>query len=396
MTIDKMTFLDVLNQAQDKDFLAEVAKFTLDRLMDYEVTAQTGASYYARDEDRKNYRNGYRERAFDTRLGTLNLEIPKLREGSYFPTFLESRKRSEKALISVIQEAYVQGISTRKMDDLVKAFGMEGISKSQVSSLCQDIDIKVKAFQDRHLEGEWHYVWLDALYIKVRQRDRVISKACIVAIGVNEVGQRRILGFALKENESETFWTEFLESLKKRGLKGVQLVISDAHTGLQAAITKTLCAQWQRCWVHFMRNILPHIPKAHMGQVMGFLRLIVKEEEAQEIRNRYRRVMDSLKLKYPKVYDKMIEAEEDVLAYRHFPKVHHRKIYSNNPLERLNREIRRRTNVVGIFPNDASVLRLVGEVLHQIDEDWLVQQSYMSPASMQLLMIESESDNASI
>lgn len=207
MTIDKMTFLEVLNQDQDKDFLAEVSKLTLERLMDYEVTAQTGASYYARDEDRKNYRNGYRERAFDTRLGTLNLEIPKLREGSYFPTFLESRKRSEKALISVIQEAYVQGISTRKMDDLVKAFGMEGISKSQVSSLCQNIDIKVKAFQDRLLEGEWPYIWLDAIYIKVRQGDRVISKACVIAIGVNETGKRRILGFALKENESEIFWT---------------------------------------------------------------------------------------------------------------------------------------------------------------------------------------------
>jgi len=395
MTLDKMTFLEVLNQAQDKDFLAEVAKFTLERLMDYEVTTQTGAPYYVREEDRKTYRNGYRERAFDTRLGTLNLEIPKLREGSYFPSFLESRKRSEKALISVIQEAYVQGVSTRKMDDLVKAFGMEGISKSQVSSLCQEIDTKVKAFQDRPLEGEWPYVYLDALYIKVRELDRVVSKACIIAIGVNETGQRRILGFALKENESEIFWTEFLESIKKRGLKGVQLVISDAHSGLQGAIAKTLNAQWQRCWVHFMRNILPHIPKSHMNEVMGLLRLIVREEEPQEIQNRYRKVMDSLKSKYPKVYDKMKDAEEDVLAYRHFPKVHHRKIYSNNPLERTNREVRRRTNVVGIFPNDASVLRLIGEVLHQIDEDWL-QHNYMSPASMQLLLNESEIDNDSI
>jgi len=395
MTIDKMTFSEVLNQAQDKDFLAEVAKFTLERLMNYEVTAQTGASYYAREEDRKNYRNGYRERAFDTRLGTLNLEIPKLREGSYFPSFLESRKRSEKALISVIQEAYVQGVSTRKMDDLVKAFGMEGISKSQVSCLCQEIDTKVKAFQDRPLEGEWPYLYLDALYIKVRDSDRVVSKACIIAIGVNEIGQRRILGFALKENESDIFWTEFLESLKKRGLKGVQLVISDAHSGLKSAIAKTLSAQWLRCWVHFRRNILPHIPKSHMNEVMGLLRLIVREEEPQEIQNRYRKVMDSLKSKYPKVYDKMKDAEEDVLAYRHFPKVHHRKIYSNNPLERTNREVRRRTNVVGIFPNDASVLRLIGEVLHQIDEDWL-QHNYMSPASMQLLLNESEIDNDSI
>ena len=386
MTIDKMTFLEVLKQAQDKDFLAEIAKFTLERLMDYEVTAQTGASYYARDEERKNYRNGYRDRSFDTRLGTLNLEIPKLREGSYFPSFLEPRKRSEKALISVIQEAYVQGISTRKMDDLVKAFGMEGISKSQVSSLCQDIDLKVKVFQDRQIEGEWPYVWLDALYIKVRESDRIVSKACIVAIGVNETGQRRILGFALKENESEVFWTEFLESLKKRGLKGVQLIISDAHLGLQAAIAKTFNAQWQRCWVHFMRNILPHIPKSHMSEVMSILRLIVREEDPQEIKARFRKAMDSIKSKYPKVYDKMLEAEEDVLAYRSFPKVHHRKIYSNNPLERTNREIRRRTNVVGIFPNDPSVLRLVGEVLRQIDEEWMVQQSYMSSASMQLLI----------
>ena len=395
MTIDKMTFLEVLNQAQDKDFLAEVAKFTLERLMDYEVTAQTGASYYGRDTDRKNYRNGYRDRSFDTRLGTLNLEIPKLREGSYFPSFLESRKRAEKALISVVQEAYVQGISTRKMDDLVKAFGMEGISKSQVSALCQDIDSKVKVFQERPLEGEWPYVWLDALYIKVREKDRVVSKACIVATGVNEEGHRRILGFALKENESEVFWTEFLESLKKRGLKGVQLVISDAHKGLQASITKAFNAQWQRCWVHFMRNILPHIPKSNMSQVMSLLRLVVKEEDPQEIKDRYRKVMDSLKSKYPKVYDKMLEAEEDVLAYRNFPKVHHRKIYSNNPLERLNREIRRRTNVVGIFPNDAGVLRLVGEILHQIDEDWMLQKGYMGSASMQLLGV-SEIDNDSI
>lgn len=396
MTIDMMTFSEVLNQAQDKDFLAEIAKFTLERLMNYEVTAQTGASYYAREEDRKNYRNGYRERAFDTRLGTLNLEIPKLREGSYFPSFLESRKRSEKALISVIQEAYVQGVSTRKMDDLVKAFGMEGISKSQVSSLCQEIDTKVKAFQDRPLEGEWPYVYLDALYIKVRDSDRVVSKACIIGIGVNEIGQRRILGFALKENESDIFWTEFLESLKKRGLKGVQLVISDAHSGLKSAIAKTLSAQWQRCWVHFMRNILPHIPKSHMNEVMGLLRLIVREEEPQEIQSRYRKVMESLKSKYPKVYDKMKDSEEDVLAYRHFPKVHHRKIYSNNPLERTNREVRRRTNVVGIFPNDPSVLRLIGEVLHQIDEDWLLQQNYMSTDSMLPLFNQSESDNDSI
>lgn len=213
-------------------------------VISFEITEKIGAFYYSRDEDRKTYRNGYRERAFDARLGTLNLEIPKLCDGSYFPTFLESRKRSEKALIAVVQEAYIKGISTRKMDDLVKAFGMDTISKSQVSSLCQEINLRVKEFQDRPLERDWPYVWLDALYIKTCEGNRIVSKACIIAIGVNGEGERRVLGFGLKENESQVFWTEFLESLKLRGLKGLRLIISDAHTGLQAAITKTFNTQW--------------------------------------------------------------------------------------------------------------------------------------------------------
>lgn len=391
MTKSTMTLSHLLNQVQDEDFLAEVTKFTLQRLMDLEVTSKTGAPYYTRDEERKTYRNGYRERLLDTRLGTLNLQIPKLREGSYFPGFLESYKRSEKALIAVIQEAYIQGISTRKMDDLVKALGIEGISKSQVSSLCKDIDIRVKDFLERPIEGGYPYLWLDAIYIKTREGDKVVSKACVIAIGVNLEGQRRILGLSLKDSESKVFWSEFFESLKTRGLKDVKLIISDAHKGLTEAISENFSARWQRCWVHFMRNILSHVPKSNMEEVADLMRLIVKEEKPQEMRERYHKVMDALKDKYPKIYDKMLEAEEDIIAHSFFPKDHRRKIYSNNPLERLNREIRRRTNVVGIFPNDNSVLRLVGEVLHQIDEDWIVQKNYMTPDSMQKLIDDAPS-----
>lgn len=386
MTKSTMTLSHLLNQVQDEDFLAEVTKFTLQRLMDLEVTSKTGAPYYTRDEERKTYRNGYRERLLDTRLGTLNLQIPKLREGSYFPGFLESYKRSEKALIAVIQEAYIQGISTRKMDDLVKALGMEGISKSQVSSLCKDIDIRVKDFLERPIEGSYPYLWLDAIYIKTREGDKVVSKACVIAIGVNLEGQRRILGLSLKDSESKIFWSEFFESLETRGLKDVKLIISDAHKGLTEAISQNFSARWQRCWVHFMRNILSHVPKSNMEEVADLMRLIVKEDKPQEMRERYHKVMDALKDKYPKIYDKMLEAEEDIIAHCFFPKEHRRKIYSNNPLERINREIRRRTNVVGIFPNDNAVLRLVGEVLHQIDEDWIVQKNYMTPDSMQNLL----------
>jgi transposase-like protein len=378
MTEDKIALKALLEQASDADFLRDIIGFAAERMMALEVEALTGADYRARNPERSNSRNGYRERSWETRAGTVPLQIPKLRKGSYFPTFLEPRRTAEKALVAVIQEAYVQGISTRSVDDLVKAMGMSGISKSQVSRLCEEIDERVNAFLDRPLEGDWPFVWLDATYIKVRQSGRIVSVAVIVAVGVNNEGKREVLGLTVGVSEAETFWSEFLRSLTRRGLRGVKLVISDAHEGLKAAIAKVLGATWQRCRVHFMRKVLAHVGKGQQAMVASYIRTAFAQDTETAARAQWRKVADQLRPKLPKLAALMDDAEDDVLAHMAWPKDLRAKLHSTNPLERLNREIKRRTNVVGIFPNDDAIIRLVGALMLEQNDEWAVSRRYMT------------------
>jgi putative transposase len=378
MTEDKIALKALLEQASDADFLRDIIGFAAERMMALEVEALTGADYRARNPERSNSRNGYRERSWETRAGTVPLQIPKLRKGSYFPTFLEPRRTAEKALVAVIQEAYVQGISTRSVDDLVKVMGMSGISKSQVSRLCEEIDERVNAFLDRPLEGDWPFVWLDATYIKVRQSGRIVSVAVIVAVGVNNEGKREVLGLTVGVSEAETFWSEFLRSLTRRGLRGVKLVISDAHEGLKAAIAKVLGATWQRCRVHFMRNVLAHVGKGQQAMVASYIRTAFAQDTETAARAQWRKVADQLRPKLPKLAALMDDAEDDVLAHMAWPKDLRAKLHSTNPLERLNREIKRRTNVVGIFPNDDAIIRLVGALMLEQNDEWAVSRRYMT------------------
>ena len=378
MTEDKIALKALLEQASDADFLRDIIGFAAERMMALEVEALTGADYRARNPERSNSRNGYRERSWETRAGTVPLQIPKLRKGSYFPTFLEPRRTAEKALVAVIQEAYVQGISTRSVDDLVKAMGMSGISKSQVSRLCEEIDERVNAFLDRPLEGDWPFVWLDATYIKVRQSGRIVSVAVIVAVGVNNEGKREVLGLTVGVSEAETFWSEFLRSLTRRGLRGVKLVISDAHEGLKAAIAKVLGATWQRCRVHFMRNVLAHVGKGQQAMVASYIRTAFAQDTETAARAQWRKVADQLRPKLPKLAALMDDAEDDVLAHMAWPKDLRAKLHSTNPLERLNREIKRRANVVGIFPNDDAIIRLVGALMLEQNDEWAVSRRYMT------------------
>jgi transposase-like protein len=379
MTDDMMGVRALLEKSPDADFLREMIGFAAQRLMDLEVQGLTGAEHGARSEDRINQRNGYRDRVWETRAGTVELRIPKLRKGSYFPGFLEPRRLAEKALTAVIQEAYVQGVSTRSVDDLVQAMGMAGISKSQVSRLVAEIDEKVHAFLDRPIEGDWPYIWLDATYVKVRRNGRIISVAVIIAVGVNTDGRREVLGMKIGASEAETFWTEFLRTLARRGLRGVKLVISDAHEGLKAAISKVLNATWQRCRVHFMRNALAHAGKSGRRVVSAFIATAFAQDDADAARTQWRQVADQLKPKLPKLSTLMHDAEADVLAYMTFPKEHRVKLHSTNPLERVNGEIKRRTEVVGIFPNEDAIIRLVGAILLEQNDEWAVQRSrYMS------------------
>jgi transposase-like protein len=352
--------------------------FAAERLMALEVDSLCGAGHGERNAERTNQRNGYRERAWETRAGAITLPIPKLRKGSYLPFFLEPRRTAEKALVAVIQEAYIQGISTRSVDELVKAMGMTGISKSQVSRLCEEIDERVKAFLDRPLEGDWPYLWLDATYIKVRQAGRIVSVAAIVAVAVNTEGRREVLGLAIGPSEAETFWTDFLRSLTRRGLRGVKLVVSDAHEGLKAAAAKVLGATWQRCRVHFMRNALAHVTKGQRLMVAAAIRTAFVQEDHGTAINQWRQVADGLRKRFAKLARLMDDAEHDVLAFMTFPKDHWSKIHSTNPLERLNKEIKRRTNVVGIFPNEAAIIRLVGAILAEQSDEWAVSRRYMT------------------
>ena len=382
MTAETMNLQTLLEKTSDPDFLREMISFTAQRLMALEVEALTGAEPGARTADRLNHRNGYRDRDWETRAGTVELRIPKLRKGSYFPAFLEPRKMSEKALTAVIQEAYVQGVSTRSVDDLVQAMGMSGISKSQVSRLCGEIDEKVQTFLNRPLEGGWPYVWLDATYVKVRQGGRIVSVAVTIAIGVNDDGRREVLGMAVGCSEAETFWTEFLRTLARRGLRGVQLVISDAHEGLKAAIARVLNATWQRCRVHFMRNLLAHAGRNGRRIAAAFIGTIFAQEDKTAARIQWRKVVNQMKPSLPKLAAFMDEAEDDVLAYMHFPAAHWVKLHSTNPIERPNGEIKRRTNVVGI-PNEEAIVRLVGAILLEQNDEWAVQRArYMTLETM--------------
>jgi transposase-like protein len=383
MTEAMMSLNALLEKTSDADLLREMIGFAAERLMALEVGALTGAGYGEKTTERLAQRNGYRERDWHTRAGTVELRIPKLRKGSYFPGFLEPRRMAEKALTAVIQEAYVQGISTRSVDDLVKAMGMEGISKSQVSRLCGEIDEKVQGFLNRPLEGDWPYLWIDATYVKVRQNNRIVSVAAIIAVGVNSDGRREVLGLDIGASEAEPFWTEFLRKLTRRGLRGVKLVISDAHEGIKAAVSRVLCATWQRCRVHFMRNALAHAGKSGRRVVSAFIATAFAQDDAQAASTQWRGVADQLRSKIPKLATLMDAAEHDVLAYMGFPAAHRAKLHSTNPIERLNGEIRRRTDVVGIFPNEQAITRLIGAILMEQSEEWAVQRArYMTLETM--------------
>jgi transposase-like protein len=391
MTEDTVTFLDRMQKLDGGDFLRDLAGAVLQKLMEHDVDNLIGAGRYERSDERATQRNGFRERAFETRLGTLDLKIPKLRKGSYFPGFLEPRRTGERALVAVIQEAWIQGVSTRKVDDLVQAMGMSGISKSQVSALCKDIDIRVNSFLDRPLDGEWPYIWLDATYLKTRENGRVVSVAAIIATGVNTEGRREILGLGLGPSEAAVFWLGFLRRLEKRGLKGVKLVISDAHEGLKAAIAQVFKASWQRCRVHFMRNALAHVPKAQHQMVAAAIRSVFAQNTQAEGSKTWRHVADQLRARLPKLAALMDEAEADVIAFMAFmafPRAHWPKLHSTNPIERLNKEVKRRADVVGIFPNEASIIRLVGAILLEQNDEWQLQHRYMTLETMNTLSEE--------
>jgi len=378
MTDERMALLELVEKSADADLVREMLAFAAERIMEVEVEVLTGAAKGARTALRENHRNGYRERDWDTRAGRVELAIPKLRKGSYFPSFLEPRRTAEKALVAVIQEAYVHGVSTRAVDDLVKAMGAGGMSKSQVSRLCAEIDVRVNAFLSRPLEGAWPYLWLDATYLKVRDGGRIVSRAVIVAVAVNEDGKREVLGIATGLSEAEAFWTDFLRSLADRGLRGVKLVIADDHKGLCAAARRVFDATHQRCRVHWMRNALAHAPAKQRAAVAAMLRTIFAQETAADAVAQWNVVADALREKQPRLGTLMDASREDVLAYMDFPREHWPQIASTNPLERVNREIKRRADVVGIFPNDEAIVRLVGALMLETNDEWAVARRYMS------------------
>jgi putative transposase len=380
-----MALTELAAKGADADFIKQTLQFALQRLMDMDVETLCRAAYGERSEERTNSRNGYRERALETRAGTVGLKIPKLRTGSYFPDFLEPRRTAEKALTAVIQEAYIQGISTRSVDELVKAMGMSGVSKSQVSRLCEEIDQRVQAFLQRPIEGDWPYLWIDATYVKTRQAGRVVSVAVIIAVAVNTDGVREIIGVATGASEAEPFWTEFLRSLTRRGLRGVKLVISDAHEGLKAAISKVLKTTWQRCRVHFIRNALAYANKGQRQAVLAVINTIFVQDGSEAASAQWRLVTDQLREKFPKLAAMMDTAEQDVLAFMSFPRAHRTHIHSTNPLERLNAEVKRRTNVVGIFPNEGAIIRLVDAMMMEQNDEWSLQRRYMQLEGLQSL-----------
>ena len=368
------------------DVLRESLAWFVRELMEVEVATQIGADLHEKSAERTTHRNGYRERLWQTRAGSVELAIPRLRAGSYFPSFLEPRSRSEKALVAVIQEAYVNGVSTRKVERLVTQLGLSGISKSAVSRLCAGLDEQVRIFRERPLEGAYPYLWLDAKVEKVREPGGVRHKALVIAYGVHETGRREVVGIDVGEAETEAFWREFLRGLRARGLSGVQLCVSDAHEGLKTAIAKVLGAPWQRCTVHFLRDMLGHCGKAQQPLVSGAIRQIFAAEDAREAGERLAEVAGVLAESAPKVARLLLAAEEELLAFMAFPAEHWPKLRSTNPLERVNREIGRRSDVVGIYPNDASLIRLAGALLLEQNDEWLVSRRYLSEESLQAVL----------
>jgi len=369
-----------------KDLLREVVRDALQELIEEELTVAIGAAKHERTDTRTAQRNGGRDRLVSTPAGDVELKIPKLRKGSFFPELLEPRRRVDRALWAVIMTAYVTGTSTRKVDDLVRALGCDsGVSKSTVSRICQEIDEQVAVLRERRLDHTaFPYVFLDATYVKARVNHQVVSRAVVIATAVAADGNREVLGVDVGDSEDELFWTTFLRSLKGRGLGGVQLVISDAHAGLKAAINRVLQGSaWQRCRVHLMRNLLATVPKGQAEMVAALVRTIFAQTGAEATRTQLRQVAGSLERNFAKAAELLADAEHDVTAYASFPRAHWRKIWSTNPLERVNKEIKRRTNVVGVFPNDASVIRLVGAVLAEVHDDWQVaDRRYLSEGSM--------------
>ena len=378
-TMDPMEWLRKRLEEEGADLVREMLTSFVQHLMDAEVDARCGAPYGARSPERINRRNGYRERPWETRLGTLSLAVPKLREGTYFPDWLlEPRRRAERALVSVVCEAYVNGVSTRRVDHLVQAMGLSGISKSRVSEMAHELDALVEDFRTRPLDGRFPYLWLDGLMLRCREGGRVVQVALVVAIGVAQDGHREILGADVITTEDHGGWLAFLRSLVARGLTGVQLVVSDAHHGLRDAIaTVLLGASWQRCRTHFMTNLLSKVPKSAQHFVATVVRSIFAQPDADAVREQHRHVVDQLHPRFPEAAELLDQAGEDVLAFTAFPAAHWHQIWSNNPLERLNKEIRRRSDVVGIFPNRAAIIRLVGAVLAEQHDEWAIARRYL-------------------
>ncbi len=389
----------------DGSFLQEGLRQLTQTVMELEAAEQVGAGHYERTPERKTYRNVHRDRVWETRVGEIPLRIPKVRDGSYFPSLLEPRRRSEKALLAVIQQAYVEGVSTRRADDLLQALGLTGIDtpapaggarESRVSRICKELDDVVEPFRNRPLEGQYPFVWLDALYLKVRHNHRIVSQALVIATGVRENGEREVLGFALGASEEEAFWLDFLRGLKRRGLTGVQLVTSDAHEGLKKALSQVLAGvSWQRCRVHFMRSFLAHVPRGDKSIVAAALRTIFAQPDRQAAGVQLAEVVQAtlapaasagVQRRWPKAAELLTQAEDDTLAHMVFPAELWTRIDSTNPLERLNKEVKRRTNVVGVSPDGGSVTRLVGAVLLEIADEWQVGRRYFSLETMARLI----------
>src|SRR5437867_2784828 len=375
------------------DFLRESLKWVVQQLMEAEVSELVGAEHGERSPDRLTHRNGYRGRRWDTRAGEIELAIPKLRRGSYFPTFLEPRKRSEQALVSVVQEAYVAGVSTRKVGQVVESLGLR-ISKSEGSRICAGLDEQVDAFRNRPLEGRYPYLWLDAKVEKVRDGGRVVRKALVLAYGVHESGYREVVALDVGEAETEAFWRGFLRALVERGLGGVQLVVSDAHAGLKNAIAQVLGCAWQRCTVHFLREALGHARREQQPMLAALLRPLFNAESGEAAGELVGEALERLRKPLPKVAALLEEAEEDLTAFYCFPADHWPKLRSTNPLERVNREIGRRTDVVGIFPNDRALIRLAASVVIEQNDEWLVGRRYLSAHSLDALLDQEKEDKA--
>src|SRR3954467_4803291 len=395
---DRMTIEEVVKKVlldEHADVIREAVKAVAAEMMEVEVSELIGAERgERRPDDRATHRNGYRARRWDTRAGEVELQIPKLRQGSYFPSFLEPRRRSEQALLAVVQQAYVCGVSTRRVDQLGGRLGLR-ISRSEVSRVCQALDEHVDAFRSRPLEGRYPYVFLDAKVEKVRDGGRVVNKALVIAHGVHETGRREILSFDVGEAETEAFWTGFLRGLVKRGLVDVQLAISDAHAGLKTAIAKVLGCAWQRCTVHFLRDCLGHARKDQHGLLGALIRPIFNADNLEQARDRLSEAVAHLDGRMPKVATMLEDAEADILAFYTFPADHWRKLRSTNPLERFNKEIGPRTDVVGIFPDDASLVRLAGMLCIEQNDEWLVGRRYLSAESIALIMSGPETETHS-